>query len=749
MKTFATLPRCSSRIARALFLIALFTISTGAMVLDNSPAVLPFSQYWSNTGMITVNDDWAVVPSIIGYRGDGLTGGTGTDPQTLIADDLVLVVDVNANQTNPNTFSTGGVAEFEITDPTIALTGSGTADAPYLLLHLNTSGLVNIHVAYNVRDIESSADDAIQQVALHFRAGPTGSYTNVPAGYVADATTGGSATQVTPISAVLPGTANNQPDLRVRIMTTNAAGNDEWVGIDDISVTGDPDSDGDGLADAVDGCPFDPLDACNLIPPGFDCFTTGCGATSTDFSETPIPADFFDPGSEPFDGRVILGGGTLGGTDTRVQRLGDGHLLGPIPSTDVIPIELVQLNLVSCEPITVRYCIGDLPETWSVSVDLSPTPAPLGQMMVTKTHANGGFFTSQFFVQPRFTFTRVGDGAVRVLDTGLLGLPPFIMSSTGPAPWVHQASIPMNPAPCGANFVPGVQEANAPPTPGSSCTSTFQCVKSVGHAGPGHMHVTGHIATPCPCGACADPVDGSCDELSGADPATDCAAAGGVFKGIGTSCLDSDGDLIPDAYETNSRCVATACDSPTLIAYPTDPTRADTDGDGLNDNLDPEPVNRCMPLSAPNRPAVCDAFDQTLPGDGDADDDGNCDLCEIMNGGSLDCNSNGVPDENEIIDCEGIPGGPALPGTPCEDGDLCTTGETWSLSCVCQGGISMVCDDGDPCTTDTCDPLLGCVFTPIVCDDGDPCTTDTCDPLLGCVFTPIVCDDGNACTTDT
>ena len=25
----------------------------------------------------------------------------------------------------------------------------------------------------------------------------------------------------------------------------------------------------------------------------------------------------------------------------------------------------------------------------------------------------------------------------------------------------------------------------------------------------------------------------------------------------------------------------------------------------------------------------------------------------------------------------------------------------------------MVCDDDDPCTTDTCDPILGCVYTPI------------------------------------
>src|SRR4030095_10693045 len=66
------------------------------------------SQDWSNISLITTSDDWSGVPSIIGYRGDGLTGGTGTDPQTIITSGTE-VVDVNANQTNPNTFITGGV----------------------------------------------------------------------------------------------------------------------------------------------------------------------------------------------------------------------------------------------------------------------------------------------------------------------------------------------------------------------------------------------------------------------------------------------------------------------------------------------------------------------------------------------------------------------------------------------------------------------------------------------------------------
>ncbi|HLE63020.1 MAG TPA: hypothetical protein VI750_07770 [Pyrinomonadaceae bacterium] len=206
---------------------------------DNTPQTLPFGQDWGNTGLITVSDNWSGVAGIEGFRGDGLTGGTAVDPQTVTAADTPGVLDVNANQTNPNAFATGGVSEFEIANPVVALQGSGTARAPYILLNLNTSGLTSINVAYNLRDIDGSADNAIQPVALQFRVGGSGTFTNVPAAFVADATTGPSlATLITPVSATLPAAADNQSLVQVRIITTDAAGSDEWVGVDDINVTG-------------------------------------------------------------------------------------------------------------------------------------------------------------------------------------------------------------------------------------------------------------------------------------------------------------------------------------------------------------------------------------------------------------------------------------------------------------------------------------------------------------------------------
>jgi predicted extracellular nuclease len=226
-------------VALALIMSLVLITSPGRIArADNITQSLPFSQNWTNIGLITTNDDWSGVPGIVGFLGQDITTSAGIDPQTLLGvSALANDVDVIANQTNPN-ITNGGVAEFEIVNPTIALQGSGTADAPYIVLYLNTIGQSNITVAYNLRDIDSSADNAVQPVALQYRIGASGNFTNLPAGFVADATTGPSlATLVTPVGVQLPAAAENQPEVQVRIITTNAAGNDEWVGIDDISVS--------------------------------------------------------------------------------------------------------------------------------------------------------------------------------------------------------------------------------------------------------------------------------------------------------------------------------------------------------------------------------------------------------------------------------------------------------------------------------------------------------------------------------
>ena len=200
------------------------------------------TQDWSDGDLITTNDDWSGVPSIEAFLGQDITTATGADPRTLTADSTVANdLDVIANQSS-TAITNGGVAEFDgIADPVVALQGSGTADAPSLVLYLDATGRQNVRVQFNARDIDGTADNAIQQLNVQYRIGESGPWSNVPGGYFADVTSGPSlASLVTAVDLTLPTAADNQAQLQVRIMTTNAAGSDEWVGIDDIVVSSAP-----------------------------------------------------------------------------------------------------------------------------------------------------------------------------------------------------------------------------------------------------------------------------------------------------------------------------------------------------------------------------------------------------------------------------------------------------------------------------------------------------------------------------
>ena len=53
-------------------------MSTTPHVLANGD----FLQDWSNTGLITTNDDWSGVASIVGYLGNDVVSATGVDART-------------------------------------------------------------------------------------------------------------------------------------------------------------------------------------------------------------------------------------------------------------------------------------------------------------------------------------------------------------------------------------------------------------------------------------------------------------------------------------------------------------------------------------------------------------------------------------------------------------------------------------------------------------------------------------------
>ncbi len=92
----------------------------------------------------------------------------------------------------------------------------------------------------------------------------------------------------------------------------------------------------------------------------------------------------------------------------------------------------------------------------------------------------------------------------------------------------------------------------------------------------------------------------------------------------------------------------------------------------------------------------------------------------------------------------------AAAGVACDDGNACTTGEKCNTS-ACVPGVAVVCNDNNPCTDDSCDVVLGCVYTPnkLACDDANACTVgDVCAAGKCVPGTAKNCDDTNSCTTD-
>jgi hypothetical protein len=152
-----------------------------------------------------------------------------------------------------------------------------------------------------------------------------------------------------------------------------------------------------------------------FIPAGDDAFeTTNNGESYHNFAASPVPAGFFGTGSQAYSGLVPMEGVPLNpgsDVDTVIHRNQD--VLVPGSTT----LKMTGLSLKSINPITVTYSNGSQ-EAWNVRVGLSSLKASTGSMTI----GSGGTFDSSLSVFPKFTFTRVSDGAVKVLDTGGSGL---------------------------------------------------------------------------------------------------------------------------------------------------------------------------------------------------------------------------------------------------------------------------------------------------------------------------------------
>ena len=232
----------------ALFCFVFIALGTlyfaGTAVIANNnyitiAAGAPLLQDWTDIMLLNNVDDWTQVVAIEAFSGAGLAPVPGTDARTILADNPIGSLRIAPNQADPITSTADGVAEFELANPTVALRGSDTASAPNLVIHVDTTqGCAGkaVSVKYDVRDIDASANNAISQVNTQYRLGGTGNYTNVPFAYLPDATIGPGATGSTTRLSTLPIHATGQAMVDIRIMTTNAVGTDEWIGIDNIRV---------------------------------------------------------------------------------------------------------------------------------------------------------------------------------------------------------------------------------------------------------------------------------------------------------------------------------------------------------------------------------------------------------------------------------------------------------------------------------------------------------------------------------
>lgn len=212
-------------------------------------------------------------------------------------------------------------------------------------------------------------------------------------------------------------------------------------------------------------------------------FVTPGPGTSVDFGNvgTPaIPADFFGPGSDPFDGAVGFQGAANPATPCDTDIVAGGPVICPgagFPrSCDQVSIEIVALDLKSIDPMTVTFNGGQNPESWDVALILTVGAQPQGTLDATLEHANGGTFDCSLPILPRFVFTPTGGGVDLTGDFDQVTL-----QLTGP--WV----INVNPnlgvfAPNDGDFVAGVDEVS----PGDPSSQVVQPVN--GDSGGGVTH---------------------------------------------------------------------------------------------------------------------------------------------------------------------------------------------------------------------------------------------------------------------
>lgn len=222
---------------------------------------------------------------------------------------------------------------------------------------------------------------------------------------------------------------------------------------------------------------------------GHDLFETVSAGDETFLNFTlgnALPADFFGPGSDPFEGLVVLEGvpfdsfasfSGLTPTDTIVERK---QVAGPV-FPDTIAIEIVRLELRSVDPLTVTYNGGQDPELWDMTAQVLEGPNPAqtqGTMTIRHEYADGGTFDSTLPVTPLVTLTKQGGG-------GEMAFPAPVTFTSTDEPWCHTGGDLDDPAGHVLVEVTGLTENFFP---------GVICPDSPGGGGQKIKTVVGHLA---------------------------------------------------------------------------------------------------------------------------------------------------------------------------------------------------------------------------------------------------------------
>jgi hypothetical protein len=227
-----------------------------------------------------------------------------------------------------------------------------------------------------------------------------------------------------------------------------------------------------------------PALADNVVYSGIDVWQTpGNGSTFFTFAKEPLPAGFFCAKSGPFTDRVILKGvpvvtadGSLGRTDTIVQRLDDAVFDDNGVATTRIRLRALQFE--SVKPI--KTACGQ----FNLRVHLDGDQ-PITRMRILKENENGGHFLASISLRVKISFVPVrgkaGQGLEVIRAVHLQPNPQAVWSYIRPAKSIQRDGFVQVDTdgdgrtdtflPGTSNFAPGVSSMNKEETAQMLCHS--------------------------------------------------------------------------------------------------------------------------------------------------------------------------------------------------------------------------------------------------------------------------------------